>query len=278
MKKLGIILDSFSGRTEEQVKANGWEFLPQSIILDGEMFRDGKDIVLERDYEKVYAANDVKTSMPAIGSVVETFERMSKEYENVIYLPMNKGMSSTYSTGAAAAQEFKNVHVIANRYCGTTIIDIAKRLEKLAEQGKSIEDIISYAKLQSDLTYTYVVPKEISGLIKSGRVHGVKKMILEKAKLVPLLYVSDDGFKVDGLKRNFQKTIKESWEKIIDQIGEKEIPNYNFEVIFVGDQESLDMALVAAKELGIEASYVWANCPVGAYSGKSAVAVNAWKK
>ncbi len=174
------------------------------------MYKDGIDIILERDSAKIYAASDIKTSMPSIGSVVDTFEKMSKEYENVIYLPMNKGMSSTYSTGVAAAAAFDNVHVVENRFCGSTFIDVASKLEKMAQEGKSAKDLVSFIKKQSNATYTFVVPKDIEGLVKSGRVSGVKKVILEKAKLIPLLYVSDDGFKVDGLKRNFQKTIKES--------------------------------------------------------------------
>lgn len=277
MKRLGIILDSFSGRSEKQIKEHGWEFLPQSIILDGQMYKDGIDIILENDSDRIYKATDIKTSMPAIGSVVDTFKKMSEEYEEVIYLPMNKGMSSTYSTGAAAATEFHNIHVVENRFCGTTIIDAAKRIEKMAEEGKEIKEILSFLKKQSNETFTFVVPKDIEGLIKSGRVSGVKKVILEKAKLIPLLYVSDDGFKVDGLKRNFQKTIRESWEKILVSIKNK-IADYNFEIIHCGDKESVEIATKLAEELGIRPTVQWANSPIAAYSGRSAVGLNAWKK
>lgn len=279
MKKLGIILDSFSGRTEKQIKELGWGICPQSIILDGEMFKDGSEIIVERDFKKIYAASDVKSSMPAIGVVIDTFEKMSKEYEDVIYMPMNKGMSSTYSTGLAASSDFKNVHVIENKFCGSAFVDYAKEMVKMAEAGKTISEIITYARAMSDAQSTYVVPKDIDGLIKSGRVSGMKKVILEKAKLVPLLYVSDEGFKVEGLKRNFYKTIRESWEAIIKEIGAANISKYNFEIIHCGDETSIASAKELAEELGINISQInWASAAVCGYTGQSAIGLNAWKK
>ena len=280
MKKLGILLDSFSGLSEKEINKLGFEYISQTTILDGTTYHDGVDLILKDSIELVKNAKDIKSSMPAIGLVTEKLERMSKEYENVIYFTMNKGMSSTYSTGVAAASDLKNVHVISNKLVGLGIIESSSIIMKaMNEDGKTIKEALAIMKKISDSSYAYVIPKDVSAIIRSGRLSGVKKVIMEKARLIPRLKVTDDGFKLDSTKRNFGKMIKSAVQKIVDKIGKENINKYNWERVTTGDDSSDQKVKDAFEEAGIKDHKTsWATIGVAAHSGIGAIGISIWKK
>ncbi len=279
MKKLGILLDSFSGRTKSEIEELGFEYVPQSIIIDGRPFLEGIDIELKTDYEKINNASDIKTSMPSIGSIIEKFEVMSKEYENVIYIPMQKGLSSTYSVAWNAAKEHQNVYLVDSKLIGSGIIDIASRAVTMAEGGMDIVDVIKSIENISKKSVSYIVPKDVSALIRSGRLSGAKKIIMEKAKLIPRLLLTDDGFKVTGISKNFSKTCKGVVDKIIEEIGVKKVKDYNWEIVGTGAERSTVIAEGALKFKGIlKISKSLTSVGVAAHSGIGAVGITAWPK
>lgn len=277
MKKVAVIVDSFSGRSKNEVEKLGLEHLAQSIILDGQKFDDGIDIELKNDKEKIAKAKDIKTSMPPLGLIFDKFNQLSPNYENVIFLPMNKGMSGTYSTSFAAARDFKNVSVVDNIFCGSAIIDVAKFTKAQLEKGKSLKDTLEQVEKFSKASFTIVIPRDVAGLIKSGRLTGVKKIILEKAKLIPILLVTPNGFAVSGIKRSFERGIAFSIEKMLTTIKNKN--DYNFEIIHCGDESSINIAKAALENVGIsEYAINWANTPIAGHAGLGAVSFNAWPK
>lgn len=62
MKKLGIIVDSFSGLTQEQANEKGYRFLPLRIEIDGVFYEDGKGIDSQDLLKKLTKEAKVKTS------------------------------------------------------------------------------------------------------------------------------------------------------------------------------------------------------------------------
>ncbi|MCK5945911.1 MAG: DegV family protein [Mycoplasmataceae bacterium] len=280
MKKLGILLDSFSGLSKKEINKLGFEYISQTTIFDGKTYHDGVDLILKDSIELVKNAKDVKSSMPAIGLVTNKLDVMSKKYENVIYFAMNKGMSSTYSTGAAAASEFQNVTVIANKLVGLAIVEASLKMsEAMNKNGKSLKEALAMMQSISDNSYSYVIPKDVSAVIRSGRLSGVKKVIMEKAKLIPRLKVTEEGFKLDSTKRNFGKMIKSAVQKIVDKIGKSNINKYNWELITTGDKSSDQKVKNAFEESGIkDFKTSWATIGVAAHTGIGAIGIQVWKK
>lgn len=281
MKKLGIVLDSFSGYSKKELKQMGIEYINQTTIVDGVSYKDGIDIIFKEEggFKLINEGKDIKSSMPAIGLVTEKLEAMSKQYENVIYFTMNKGISSTYSTGVAAASDLKNVHVISNKLISTAMTDASIRAIKLMKEGKTIKETLEFIQELSDTSFGVVIPKDVSGLVNSGRVVGAKKLIFEKGNLIPSLLVVEDGFKVKAIKRNFNKSVKGTVEKIIQKIGKGNINKYNWEVIHTGDQTTKNKVVLAFKEKGINNySENWASLTIAAHTGIGAIGISVWKK
>ena len=280
MKKLGIILDSFSGLSKEEYEKMGFEYVNQTIIIDGEIFREGIDGTFENLQDKILNASDVKTSMPAIGIVVKKFEECESKYENVIFLPMNKGMSSTYSTAVAAAQDFKNIRVLPNKFVGHAAIYYGKKALEMAEEGVTIEAIEQYLRDASNHNETFVIPSGLDQIIKSGRLNGMKKYILQKGNFIPRLYITDEGIMTRGVKRTFNKAVDSSIDKIIEDIGDpKKINDYIWEIVHTCGEEQIELAEKLLKSKGIKkVEKVVVSAATGAYNDKGSIGINAYKK
>lgn len=280
MKKLGIILDSFSGMSNKEYEKLGFEYVNQTVIIDGEIFHEGFDGTLKDIIDKIEASQESKTSMPAIGKIVDKFEEVSKKYEHVIFLPMNAGMSSTYSVSAAAANDFKNIDVIPTKFIGHAFVYVGQKAIEMANNGKSIEEIKKYINDVSKTSSAWAIPFTLDRVIKGGRLKGVKKFILEKGKLTPRLFVTDDGVISRGVKRTFKKAVSTAIDKCIEDIGgEEKIKDYIFELIQTGNKDNVDMTSQLLKDKGIkEFNIIFASAATGAHTGKGSIGINAYKK
>lgn len=280
MKKLGIILDSFSGLSKAEYEKMGFEYINQTVILDGKEYKEGIDGTIVDLIDKIVAATDHKTSMPAIGLVVDKYEEVSKKYENVLFIPMPTGMSSTFSTAKMAAADFENIHVVSNRFTGHAAIEAGKVAMKMADDGKSVEEIIKYLEEVSKTSVTYVIPNNVEQLIKGGRLSGVKKFVMQKGKLIPRLYLNQDGkFETKGIKRNFHKAVDSVIEKIIDEIGAANVNDYNWELIHSTGADAIKIGEDALKAHGIKGYKVFTcSAATGAHTGPGSVGYSVYKK
>jgi fatty acid-binding protein DegV len=152
MKKLGILVDSFCGLRKIEVEKLGLEYISLVIFIDGIKIQEGEKEILTEIAPKILKAKEVKTSLPTIGILKKKLEKMSKEYENVIYLPVNKGLSSTYSVAYATASKMKNVYVVNSCFAGTASIYNAKKILKKSNL-KNIKSIINQIKNNSKKSY-----------------------------------------------------------------------------------------------------------------------------
>ena len=277
MKKLAIVFDSFTGVSKKELNKMGFYIVPQTSIINGEVILDGVDGTLSKYVSLIKKSDEFKSSMPAIGRVVEKFEELQKKAEHIIYIPMNKGMSSTYSTGAAAAKEFKNVHVIDNKFSGHAGIYYAKKAMEMIKKDP-IAKVVKMLKKASDDSHTWIIPKTVDQLIKSGRLTGAKKVILQKGKLIPKLYLTDDGITTKAVGRNFAKLISSSVEKTLKDISKPS--DYIWEVIYAGDKTTQKLATEIIAEQGVKekVQYAEASVTVTCYNGIGAIGINVYKK
>ena len=278
MKKLGILLDSFTGVSKKEIEKMGMEFIYQTLIINGEVIRDGIDYTQEEIIKKLSKVIDYKTSMPAIGLFLEKIEEMKKKYEKIIFLPMNKGFSSTYSTAVAATSEMDNVYVINTKVAGHTNINVGLKCIEMANENKSIDEILKYVNHINENSHCYVIPNDLNRIVQSGRLTGVKKFILQKGKLIPKLYVTNEGFEVKGVKRSFKKALDSSIKKILEDIGNENIDEYKWELLWSGNEGSKKILENTYIENGIKKfESFYASCGTIGYTGTGAVGIMVYK-
>ena len=280
MKKLAIILDSFSGRDKKTVeKMKDHYFLPLRIIIDGkEYYDDGLTKSAKELMAEANMAADVKTSQPSPGMVEELFKKLSKEYEGVIYLCLGSALSGTYQTAKVMAQDYDNVEVINNFLVGAAFEELSTHLVEEAEKGATLNESVQTGTDYGKMYPTYVVPKDNKAFIRSGRLGKAAAFMLQKMHAVPIIGFEDtEKLHKKMIKRSGGKAIEYAIEKLLETIPNKD--DVQFLVTHTLDEEFVKIAKTKFKEKGI--SNVKSELAAGiinAHTGDGAMSIGAYKK
>lgn len=187
-KRIAWITDSTCSLPASFIEENDIYVLPINIIFGGEVYREGVDISHEDFYEKLKDSEIAPTSsQPAIGEMMELFEKLKEEYEQGIAIHCSSNLSGTFQTSFSAARsvEFKTTHIdskIGSHPLGF-IIKEGVRLEK---ENATIEEIETHLQSLADKAKLMFSPSNMEQLKKSGRVSAAQSFFgnLLKVRLV----------------------------------------------------------------------------------------------
>ena len=243
MSKVIIMTDSNSGITQTQAKEMGVVVLPMPFYINEEMFYEDIDLSQEQFYEKLQAGGDIKTSMPLVGDVTDKWDELLKEYDEVVYIPMSSGLSSSCETAYMLSQDYDGkVEVVNNQRISVTMRQSVIDAKKLAEAGKSakeIKDILEAAKFDSSI---YIMVDTLTYLKKGGRITPAAAALGTLLKLKPVLQIQ--GEKLDAFakartvkqaKNIMIEAMKSDFEKRFDSADGR---NINLEMAYTQDLEA----------------------------------------
>ena len=243
MSKVIIMTDSNSGITQTQAKEMGVVVLPMPFYINEEMFYEDIDLSQEQFYEKLQAGGDIKTSMPLVGDVTDKWDELLKEYDEVVYIPMSSGLSSSCETAYMLSQDYDGkVEVVNNQRISVTmrqsVID-AKNLAEAGKRAKEIKDILEAAKFDSSI---YIMVDTLTYLKKGGRITPAAAALGTLLKLKPVLQIQ--GEKLDAFakartvkqaKNIMIEAMKSDFEKRFDSADGR---NINLEMAYTHDLEA----------------------------------------
>lgn len=213
---IAVITDSNSGMTAEDAMANGIQILPMPFLINGEDYLDGVNLSHDDFYEKLKQDADVSTSQPSPGLVMDLWDDLLKEYDQIVYIPMSSGLSKSYETAAqlAAAEYEEKVFVINDKRIGPTQRQAALDAKKLAEQGvdgAQIKQILERESLEASI---YIMVDTLKYLKKGGRVTAAGAAIGTVLNLKPVLQIQGD--KLDAFAKS--RGVKNAKKTMIDQM------------------------------------------------------------
>ena len=106
MGKIAVVTDSNSGITQEQAREYGINVLPMPFFINGETLFEDIDLTQEQFYEKLEGNAEISTSMPAVGSVTDLWDKLLEEYDEIVHIPMSSGLSSSCETAMMLSQDY----------------------------------------------------------------------------------------------------------------------------------------------------------------------------
>ena len=158
MGKIAIVTDSNSGITQARGKELGIYVLPMPFFIDGEIYYEDITLTQEQFYDRLGADSNISTSQPSPGNVMELWEKILREYDEIVCIPMSSGLSSTCATATSIAAEYKGrVQVVDNQRISVTQEQSVYDAMHLRDQGKSaaeIKEVLEREKLQSSIYIT----------------------------------------------------------------------------------------------------------------------------
>lgn len=236
MKNTIIILDSSSGLDAQKAKEIGFEFLPLQIDIDGTTYKDGIDIKSDNLFDIFTLDSKVaKTSSTPLGYIQSLFEKLSNEYENVVYFPISTHLSSQYKIAKNLESEIKNLHVIESQYIAHLIIIKAFYLKALLEQGISIEQAIAEVQKWDENFDVTLIPKYNDYLVKGGRLHPAAAALAKLFKIVPLIKFEKGQLLKEGKGRVFLKAVFNSIDDKASKVNN--LKDYDFILLHSNNPE-----------------------------------------
>ena len=100
--KIAVVTDSNSGITQKQAEEMGITVLPMPFMIDGETYFEDITLTQEEFYGRLKGDADISTSQPSPADVTGLWDRLLKEYDQVVHIPMSSGLSSSCETAIAA--------------------------------------------------------------------------------------------------------------------------------------------------------------------------------
>lgn len=221
MGKIAIVADSNSGITQKEAKELGIYVLPVPFYINGDLYYEDITLTQEEFYKQLGEDADISTSQPSPGDTMELWEELLETYDEIIYIPISSGLSSTCETATMLAQDFDGkVHVVDNQRVSVTQYQSVMDALAMAEKGMSaseIVDVLMQEKLESSI---YITVDTLKYLKKGGRITPAAAAIGTVLNLKPVLTIQGD--KLDSFSKargwkSAKKTMLEAMKKDIEE-------------------------------------------------------------
>lgn len=205
--KVAIITDSNSGITQAQAKELGIYVLPMPFMIDGKEFFEDINLTQREFYEKLKDGSDISTSQPSPESVMNLWDTVLKEYDQIVHIPMSSGLSSSYQTANMLAQDYEGkVEVVNNQRISVTQRQSALDAKELAARGwdaKRIKEKLEEMKFESSI---YITVDTLKYLKKGGRITPAAAALGTLLRIKPVLQIQ--GEKLDAFAK--ARTMKQA--------------------------------------------------------------------
>ena len=220
MSRIAIATDSNSGITQAQAKELGIFVLPMPFYINDELFLEDITLTQEQFYQKLEEGADVKTTQPAPGDVIEFWDKLLRDYDEIVHIPMSSGLSSTCETAEMLSEDYGGkVQVVNNQRISVTQRQSALDALALANAGwsaKEIKELLEKTKFDSDI---YITVDTLKYLKKGGRCTPAAAAIGTVLGIKPVLRIK--GEKLDSFAkargwRAAKKTMLDTARQVMD--------------------------------------------------------------
>ncbi|MEF2764674.1 MAG: DegV family protein [Mediterraneibacter sp.] len=211
MSNTAIMTDSNCGIMPDEGRDLGIYVLPMPLIIDGQTYYEGVDITLDEFFKRQISGADITTSQPSPGDVEAMWTDLLRTYDEIVFIPMSGGLSSTCQTALILSEEepFRGrVFVVDNRRISVTQAQSVLDAKLLAEEGKTASQIKEILEAEALDASIYIAVDTLEYLKKGGRITAAAAAIGTVLKLKPVLTIQGDKLdsyaKARGLKSAFR--------------------------------------------------------------------------
>lgn len=245
MSRVVVVTDSNSGITQAEAKELGVVVMPMPFYINEEMFYEDIDLTQEQFYAKLAEGGDIKTSMPLVGDVTDKWDELLKEYDEIVYIPMSSGLSSSCETAYMLSRDYDGkVQVVNNQRISVTMRQSVLDAKAMADSGRTaeeIKDILEDEKFNSSI---YIMVDTLTYLKKGGRITPAAAALGTLLKLKPVLQIQ--GEKLDAFAK--ARTVKQAKSIMIEAMKsdfEKRFDSpdgakMNLEIAYTFDKEAAE--------------------------------------
>lgn len=199
-KKVAIVTDSNSGITQEMAKELGVYVLPMPFMIDGNDYYEDINLTQEQFYEMLLNDCVISTSQPSPDDVMKLWDKLLKEYDEIVHIPMSSGLSGSFQTARMLAEDYEDkVYVVNNQRISVTMKQSVLDALNLANEGKSAKEIHKILEDDKFNSSIYIMVDTLKYLSRGGRLTPAAAMIGQLLKIKPVLQIQ--GEKLDAFAK-----------------------------------------------------------------------------
>lgn len=191
MSKIVVVADSTCDLSKELVEKFDIKIIPLHVTFPGEDkdYHDGVDIFSEQVYKFAEEKKVLpKTGAVNVGEFVEFFQKEVDEGNEVIYISIGTGLSSSYNNAVLAASQIENGKIACvdgqNLSTGTGLLVV--KAAKLRDEGLSLTQIKEEIEKRVPLVSAKFCIDRLDYLYKGGRCSGMTKLFAHSLKIHPV--------------------------------------------------------------------------------------------
>lgn len=221
--KIAILTDTNSGIMSAEAAELGIYVMPMPFFIDGKLYFEGVNLTQEEFFKMQENDAEISTSMPSPADVMDQWDQLLKEHDQVLYLPMSSGLSSSCATAESLAQDYDGrVLVVDNKRISVPLREAIYNAMELRDKGLCGQEIKRILEADAQNAKVFIAVSTLKYLKKGGRVTPAAALIGTALNIKPVLMI--DGGKLDAFAK--VRGMKQAEQKMIDA-AKAEIERYD---------------------------------------------------
>ncbi|UKS53928.1 DegV family protein [Mycoplasma feriruminatoris] len=275
--KIAVLTDSsFDGRVSDY---KDLYVIPLMIVTqDNQTYYDDEHLSKDKFYD-LLNSQVLKTSQTTPGDMLNMWDDLLTKYDQVIFLPISKGLSGQYNTFKMLQQteeKYENKVFVCDTNAVSVIMqEVVKKVFMWIKENKTAAEICDLVSRLVDDFVTFIIPKNLDTLKQGGRISPAAAALAKILKITPILKY-DGSIDKQSTARTFKKALKEALSLLKEQIKDLKIIDISYSRT---DEQTLELieTIIKEEQLEIRLKSELTNV-IASHTGTDTVALVGWKK
>ncbi len=224
MKSIAVVTDSNCSMSMAQAKELGIYMLPMPFFMNGQEYLEEVDMTQEEFFKclEENPGTKVSTSQPSMESVSGLWDKLLKDYDEIVHIPMSSGLSSSCQTASMLADDYNGrVRVVNNQRISGTLRYSAIEALQQAKNGLSAAEIGDWLEETRFDSSIYITVATLKYLKQGGRITPAAAAIGTVLRLKPVLQIQGEKLDAFAKARTMAQAKKIMTQAIRDDIDKR---------------------------------------------------------
>ncbi len=191
-----LLVDSSSDYTMEEIKEKNIHYVPLTIMLGENSYKDGLELTPDKFYEMLTTSKEFpKTSQPSPQDFLKIFKMAKEQGDDVICVLLSSALSGTCQSAHLAKDmvDYDRIYIIDSLTATIMIKVLANHAHDLIRDGLPAADIAHKLNALKSKIKVVAALDTLEYLYRGGRLSRASATIGELANLKPIIHVTEDG-------------------------------------------------------------------------------------
>ncbi|BDR70414.1 hypothetical protein K144313037_18260 [Clostridium tetani] len=231
MRDFEIFTDSCSDLPIEYIKEKNIKFARLTCTYNDKTYFDdfGQNLSYKEFFDDLRKGVTPITSQPSVDEFYTNFKSIVNSGKDILYMCVSTGLSGSENSATIAKnmmlEDYPNAKIYIVNVLTASLgqgIMVMKAVE-MKEEGKSLEDIVSYVEEHKQRLNTFMTVDDLNHLKRGGRLSTAAAMIGTVFNIKPILSIDQDGRVISIDKTRGRKgSLKKLADLLLERIEEAE--------------------------------------------------------